>query len=128
MVDLAGAEECFSNSKGVAATFALLLKIVGDVSRTDLLKVDAGFQVAQQELLLPTGRRYLALASGFSRPSTNECALKINEAVLEECQTEELKNFTHGKHLLPYLDRSSWSFILFSTPESLPMVTFLEEH
>ena len=122
-------EDCFVNSQGVGASFALMLSILDYINSTKLcdrydyhhLFQQSREQVLQHNYLDPNERHYYALGNGFAKPALHECVLKMSEVVLSECLADDIKNFTHGKHLLPYLMRNTWSFLIYANQENLPL-------
>lgn len=127
MLMLCDEKECFANSQGVVASFAVMLLLLDKVNSTNMsiecdymtLFNESYEQVHKYKYICPNNRYYYALGTGFAKPALHECVLKTNEVVLEECSADELKNFTHGKHLLQYLKKENRTILLFSDLESL---------
>ena len=126
---LCGEKDCFANSQGVATSFALMLLLLDKIKNTnmsneyDYYKIyeDSVKQINEYKYKNPNNRFYYALGCGFAKPALHECVLTINEVVLEDCSSDDFKNFTHGKHLLQYLRRENRSMLLFSEQENYPL-------
>ncbi len=130
-----GEDNAFVNSQGTISSFIIMLLLLESFINENLsdkydfvqMFEECLKQVNSYQYKKPNGRFYYLLGSSFARPMMNEGLLKINEAVQEDCCIEEIKNFTHGKHVLQYLRKENRTFVIFENLENKDLVKIMEK-
>jgi len=67
------------------------------------------------------------LGSGLTSAAVNELNLKISEAILEDSEKSELKNFTHGRFLKTVVHHErKYFYIFFGQGKDVKLINFLK--
>ncbi|MFA7702417.1 MAG: SIS domain-containing protein [Patescibacteria group bacterium] len=75
----------------------------------------------------PNGKHFICLGSGLSGAAVNELDLKINEAILEDSEKSELKDYTHGRFLKTLIyPKKNYFFIFLGSNRDKKLINFLK--
>lgn len=133
-----GVEDSFVNSKGVCASILIALELIERLSQKqiinrirrnphffDILFKNAWDKLESFPVYNPLDYHYVCLGSGITAAPRNELELKICEAILEESEQSELKNYTHGRFMRAIQRKSKYFFIYLGERKDIRLINFL---
>src|SRR5206468_8486755 len=90
-------------------------------------EVMTSFREVSESLDREEPMHIVALGSGWAWPSVVDFEARMTEGAVCTTEIAELKNYTHGRYLNAYRNKSSRFVVVFGLPSDDKLVRFLKE-
>jgi sugar/nucleoside kinase (ribokinase family)/fructoselysine-6-P-deglycase FrlB-like protein len=114
-------------SSGSEASQFFSLQALSDTFQRAKREIMISFQEFSDTLDRDQPMHFVALGSGWAWPAVIDFEAKMTEGAVCTTEVSELKNFTHGRYLNAYRNKSSRFFVIFGLPSDWKLVRFLKE-
>jgi sugar/nucleoside kinase (ribokinase family) len=119
------AESLQTNTETISEFFSL--QNLTETFQRAKKEVAAGFAEVSDALDREEQMHLVVLGSGWSWPAVVDFEARMTEGAVCTTEISELKNYTHGRYLNAYRNKSSRAFIIFGLPSDAKLTRFLKE-